>query len=298
MLLRQMKYFVAVAECGSFTKAAENCYISQSAISQQVQALENELGVKLIERRNRSLALTAAGEYLLKRARILLADANEICRETVRIANGGAAELKIGYLNNYSGTELNLAMARFCGRYPEISISIVSSTHEGLYAMLKTGRIDLAISDQRRAFSDDYVNIVLAKCGLFAEISANNSLSCRDFLELSDLKSIPCILISSAEHQRAEQDYYENTLGFSGEFLFAENLEQARLLVAGSRGFLPIENAGTLPACGESVKRLPVFSGENRIMRNYCIFWQKSRGGYYVEEFANILRDLLSGKGE
>ncbi len=62
MLLRQMQYFAAVVEAHSFTEAAERLYISQSAVSQQISALERELGVKLLERGNRSFTLTAAGE--------------------------------------------------------------------------------------------------------------------------------------------------------------------------------------------------------------------------------------------
>ena len=55
MLLRQMRYFVTVVECNSFTEAAERCFISQSAISQQIQSLEKELGIELIHRQNRRL---------------------------------------------------------------------------------------------------------------------------------------------------------------------------------------------------------------------------------------------------
>ena len=60
MLLRQMKYFVTVVDCSSFTEAAEQCYISQSAISQQIHSLEEELGVQLIHRENRRFDLTPA----------------------------------------------------------------------------------------------------------------------------------------------------------------------------------------------------------------------------------------------
>ena len=63
MLFRQMKYFTAVVDCNSFTEAAEQCYISQSAISQQIRALEKDLGVELIRRENRRFSLTPAGEY-------------------------------------------------------------------------------------------------------------------------------------------------------------------------------------------------------------------------------------------
>lgn len=64
MLLRQIQYFVAVVDCGSFTEAAEQCYISQSAVSQQIQALEKELGVSLLIRKKRRFSLTPAGEFI------------------------------------------------------------------------------------------------------------------------------------------------------------------------------------------------------------------------------------------
>ena len=64
MLLRQIKYFIAVVESGSFTEAAEKLFISQSAVSQQIRALESELGVALLIRKNRSFTLTQAGGHL------------------------------------------------------------------------------------------------------------------------------------------------------------------------------------------------------------------------------------------
>ncbi len=64
-MLKQIKYFLAVIDCNSFTEAAEQCFISQSAISQQISALESDLGVKLINREIRKFSLTPAGEYLL-----------------------------------------------------------------------------------------------------------------------------------------------------------------------------------------------------------------------------------------
>ena len=74
MLFKQMKYFVAVVDCNSFTEAAERCYISQPAISQQIQALERELGFPLLERKNRTFALTPAGEYVYQKSLLLTAD--------------------------------------------------------------------------------------------------------------------------------------------------------------------------------------------------------------------------------
>ncbi len=66
-MFKQIKYFQAVVRCGSFTEAAQECYISQSAISQQIQALEQELGIKLLDRKNRKFSVTPAGEYFYKK---------------------------------------------------------------------------------------------------------------------------------------------------------------------------------------------------------------------------------------
>lgn len=88
MMLRQVQYFHAVVQTGSFTEAAEECFISQSAISQQIKALENDLGVKLLVRENRSFHLTEAGEYLYQKRAQLLEDFERIKKETIQIGCG------------------------------------------------------------------------------------------------------------------------------------------------------------------------------------------------------------------
>lgn len=293
MLLRQMKYFASVVEHGSFTQAADELYISQSAVSQQISALERELGVKLLERGNRSFTLTAAGEYFYAHCKDVLSAADTLVSETRRVA-AGDERLRIGYLRSYGGLELHRAVAEFSTLYPEVTLSIVAGTHEELYDLLRSGGVDVILSDQRRAFSDAYVNyeLVLAPC--LAELSVNNPLSSRERVTLEELRSTPCILISSFAQRESEREFYMNTLDFGGSYVFAENLEEGRLLVAGNRGYLPIDNAGTLPPAGESVVRVPIYRGGAPLTRNYCAFWPKERGGYYIEEFAALLHRLLT----
>ena len=293
MLLRQMKYFAAVVECGSFTEAAEQCYISQSAISQQIRTLEKELGVELLHRGNRKFTVTAAGEYFYSQCRAVLAQVEELMQETRRLGTDRELQLRIGYLRCYSGLELHQAVAEFSKIYPEVSIHIVDGTHEVLYDLLRSGEVDLILSDQRRAFSDTYVNFELTQCGCCAEISRSNPLSGKEFVRLEELKRLPCILISSRDQQSAEQEYYQHTLGFGGNYLFADSLEKGRLLVVSGRGFLPIESVGTLPPAGDFICRLPICQGERQIMRNYCAFWRKEQANYYIEEFADTLKKLL-----
>ena len=293
MLFRQMKYFISVVECSSFTEAAEQCYISQSAISQQIRSLEKELGVELIHRENRRFTLTPAGKYFYEQSKGILNEVEDIRRETFRIGKDKEMELKIGYLRCYSGQELHQAVAEFSRLYPEVSIHIVNGTHEELYDLLRFGGADLVLTDQRRAFSDKYANFQLLKCGCYAELSVRSPLAEQESVTMEELKRQACILISSREQQNIEEDYYKNTLGFGGRFLFAENLEEGRLMVAGNRGFLPVERVGTLPPCGTGVKRLPIMERGQQLKRNYCLFWVKENASYYIEEFAEILRKLL-----
>lgn len=293
MLLRQMKYLVAVIECNSFTKAAEQCYISQSAVSQQIRALENELGVELIHRENRGFTVTAAGEYFYAQCRSVLDQLETIVRETKRLGKGAELQLRIGYLKSYSGMELQRAVAEFSKQYPEVSIHILNGTHEELYDLLRSGGADLVLSDQRRAFSDAYTNYELMRCGCYAELSSRNPLSAKNAVQLDELKKLPCILIVSHDQQDAEQEYYRNTLGFGGTYLFADDLEKGRLLVASNRGFLPVESVGTLPPEGSSIRRLPIYNGEKQIVRNYCVFWQKEKTNDYMIAFARVMQELL-----
>lgn len=293
LLFRQMRYFTAVVDFNSFTEAAEQCYISQSAISQQIRALENELGVELIHRENRKFSLTAAGEYFYNQSKGILEEVETMRKETIRLGQDQELQLRIGYLRCYSGQELYQAVAEFSRLYPEVSISIVNGTHEELYDLLRFGGADLILNDQRRAFSDQYVNYQLLQCRCFAEVSVRSSLSGRTAVELDELKRMTCILISSREQQNTEENYFKNTLGFGGKFLFAENLEEGRLMVTGNRGFLPVESVGTLPPAGPAIRRLSIVQNGEPLRRNYCMFWLKERSNYYIEEFAGILRKLI-----
>lgn len=289
-MLKQIKYFQAVVRCNSFTEAAEECYISQSAISQQIQALENELGVKLLQREKRKFSLTPAGEHFYKKSLILTADFDKLCHETVRIASGNENQLRIGYLKCYGGPELSHAIAEFSEKYPDVSINIVNGNHEDLYDLLRFGGVDLVLNDQRRAFSDEYVNFHLITSNCTIEISNRNPIAQLESVDISDLKNTSCILIASQNQQDNEVTYYRDVVGFTGEFLFAENIEEARLMVVGGKGFMPIDGREKPVQLSPTIHRVLLCRGEKPIKRNYFAFWKTDNTGLYVEKFANILK--------
>lgn len=289
-MIRQIRYFQAVVRCNSFSEAAEECHISQSAISQQVQALERELGFDLLERRNRKFTLTPAGEHFYRKSLVLMADFERMCQESRWLANADRAALTIGYLRCYSGQEFQLALGEFSAKHPDVAVRIEYGNHEELYELLRSGKVDIVLNDQRRAFSDQYANLLLTTGKEFIEISARNPIAALPSVAPQDLKNVPCILVASKEQRENEQEYYQTVVGFQGDFLYAENLEEARLLVIGGQGFMPVEGAKQSGSFGLSIRRIPLCRGEEQISRNYCAFWKKENANGYVEEFAEMLK--------
>ena len=294
MLLKQIEYFQAVVETGNFSAAGERCHISQSAISQQIKALESDLGVELLSRHNRTFSLTEAGELFYRKTTVLLSDLSEIRREVIRSARKGAFVLRIGYLKCYGGTEFQDAAAAFSRQYPDIQLEIIDGNHEDLYAALRDEKADLVLNDQRRAFSEDYVNFELVRSRCFIEIASHHPIARLDRIEPQDLKNLTCILIAGGTQRQTEETYYREIVGFRGDFTFAESLRDARILAASGRGFLPVEGIRDDIYYDRSIARVPLYKNGAPLRRNYCAFWRKDNSGFYVEAFADILKEQFS----
>ena len=286
-MLKQLKYFQSVVRLNSFSEAAEENYISQSAISQQVQALERELGFRLLERKNRSFTLTPAGEYFYQKSLILTADYQRMCAEAAKIANGDQAVLKIGYLRSFTGTQLHRALELFSERHPDVEVTVTYGNHEELYSLLRTGAVDLILNDQRRAFSEEYVNLVLTTCPGYIEVSAHSPMAQMERITPQELKNIPCILVASEAQRTTEREYYQTVIGFPGDFLYSETLEEAQLMVISRKGFLPVD--GT-PLDRPSLVHIPLVRGDAPVLRSYCAFRRREGSGGYAEEFAELLK--------
>ena len=289
-MLRQIKYFQAVIKHNSFSEAAYECHISQSAISQQIQALERELGFPLLERKNRKFALTPAGEFFYKKSLVLVADYEQIVREATRLAGGEQECLKVGFLRCYSGQEFHLALEEFTGKYPDIPVEVFYGNHDELYYMLINNEIDLAFNDQRRAFSGEFINMLLTSSVAHIEIAARNPISSLDKTTVQELKNMPCILVSSESEKETEAEYYHTIIGLQGEKLFADNMEEARMLVISGKGFMPSEGTPIEGSLGTNIVRIPLYRGDEPVKRNYCAFWKKENAKRMSEEFAEILK--------
>ena len=171
-----------------------------------------------------------------------------------------------------------------------MSVRVIEGNHEELYDELRFGKVDLVLNDQRRAFSDEYVNFELIRSNCYIELSTHNPLSKLDKIDISDLKNTPCILVASKGQEETEQTYYRDIVGFKGEFLFADNLQRARMMVVSNQGVMPIEGVGNSGYFGSGIHRVSLYRGDKPLTRNYCAFWKEDNSGFYVEEFADMLK--------
>ena len=297
MELRQIRYYIEVVDQGSFTQAAGACFISQSAISQQVKALEEELGLPLLLRQGRSFSLTPAGDYFYRKAKAWQGGLEDIVKETQRRADWGERVLRVGFACNYAGRELYQTIAAFAQQCPQTVVQVVTGTHEELYDLLRFDGVDVKINEQRRAFSQAYENLPLAYRPTVAEVCAHGGLRGRTSLSLEEARALPSILVTSPQQEEHERDYYHTTLGFGTRFLSAPTLEAARLLVAANRGILPLE--GVEPGHSEdgTAWRVPILQNGQPLRRLYCAIWKKENTHPSLPLFAELLQTAFSSQG-
>lgn len=293
MLLKQIEYLQAVIETGNFYRAAEKCHVSQSAISQQIKKLEEELGVKLLDRHNRTFTLTQAGTHFYRKSLFVLNDVKQMIKETKKIADKNHIVLRIGCYKGYHGKELPKAISEFSNTHPTIEVSIVVASHDELYRAMESDKVDLVLNDQRRAFSDVYHNEILSKSHMYIEISNRNPLSKLDSIEISELKNVPCILVMNPTGQQEEQNYYEDIVGIQGDFVFATSMQEARLKIATGQGYMPMDVIGDSKWMDTSVERILLIRNGKPIEKVYCAFYRKDHAEYYIEEFVKMLKQYF-----
>ena len=143
MNLNQLRYFTAVAECRSFTKAANQYYISQTAITQQIRAMEEAMGVRLFDRNNRPVALTPAGSVFLMEAKAILERMDKALIRVREASTGLVGTLRVGYTKGYERSDLSNKLRAFHLEYPNILITCYRCDTDMLAAGLLNGEYDI-----------------------------------------------------------------------------------------------------------------------------------------------------------
>ena len=136
MNINQLKYFIAVAEHKSFSKAAEQYFLTQTAMTQQVQKLEETMGVQLIDRKTRPISITPTGNVFLKEARLIVSQMESAVRRTREASTGITGTLRIGYTKGYEHSDLTVKLRQFHHDFPNVLITCHRANTDSLAAAL------------------------------------------------------------------------------------------------------------------------------------------------------------------
>ena len=285
-MIRQMRYYIAVVEAGSFSEAAEACHISQSAISQQIRALEDELQVELLERRGRRFAVTQAGQWFYQRARRHVAEVDSTVREVRRIGTGEHQQLRIGVLTGFSGRIVQNAVSDFVASHPYVQMSLASGTHEDIFQKIMAGQLDMVINDQRRALADHFVNEELGDQPLYAMLRQDAPLARQSSATMEDLREALCIVVATPEQRASETSYWRDVMTVQGDLLFVDSVEEACMNAVAGVGWLPCDHD---MEAGPGTVLLPLTRGEAPVTRKMFAFWLEERDSPLQWEFSSLL---------
>lgn len=188
---RQLRYFVAVAEELSFTRAALRLHLSQPPLSQQIQALEQDLGVTLLERTKRRVALTEPGRVFLDQAREILAKADEARNQVIAAAAGHSGQLRLAYTVSVSfHPALPQALLRYRQLAPDVRLQLSEMYTEPQYAALLAGQIDVGFVRDEPSHLQDARNLrltVIDREPLLLALPAGHALAGRPSITLADV---------------------------------------------------------------------------------------------------------------
>lgn len=188
MELRQLRYFLAVAEHLSFSAAARAIHVSQPPLSRQVAALEQELGVRLFERNNHSVSLTAAGSVFLDRARDVLRGVEAAVSTARQAANGEIGSLVFGFGGSAAYAFMPAILRSFRSRHPAVKVSLDQLALIDQIAALRSRRIDVGFV--LLPFEDPSIDYeAMMRDGLVAAVAADHPLAKRTSVRLGELKA-------------------------------------------------------------------------------------------------------------
>lgn len=294
MELRQMRYFVAVAEELHFGRAAERTHVAQPALSKQVRNLERELGVELLDRSERRVKLTDAGSAFLQKAYSVLEGAGEAERAAVRAGRGEVGHLSLGFTGYTLYGVMPEAVRAFGERFPGVELSVQEGCTRTLTEGLMNGRFDVGLLHPPVAgeAEDALALETVASEPLIAALPEEHPLSGRAEISVADLADDPFVLCP-----RVSGPYYHDAIvaacraaGFGPRVANESGLPQTviGLVSAGVGVSLVWESMGNLNRPGVAYAKL---SGPTPRLAT-AVAWRRGNPSAVAKAFVEVVRGL------
>ncbi len=289
MQLRSLELFCAVVECRSFSRAAREFSLTQSAVSQAIQQLEEGLGIELLDRSRRPLVLTAAGEFYFGQVQPLVRKYHRIEQEVRSLGEKLAGQLSIGAIYSIGSTYMPSAKQEFRARHPEVTLRFEYSSSEGVVAMVDDGTVDLGFVSYARssnriravAWQQEPMRLICAASHPFAKLTE---------IELSQLDGCELVGFDSSLKVRRAVDAFlarhNVTVDVTMEF---DNIDSMIRAVAANNGIAILPEATVRKETADGSLKV-VACKQLKLCRPLGIIVKKSgKLTRAAEEFATML---------
>jgi LysR family transcriptional regulator for metE and metH len=287
---RHMETLLALAECGSLSKAAERLCLTQSALSHQLKALESHYGAALVEKNIRPLRFTAIGERLLTLARAVLPLVAEAGRDIARLAEGHAGPLRVAVQCHNCFDWLMPAMDSYRSLWPEVELDIISGFVVDPLPLLERGEAELAVIHDQQPPHAHVVFSPLFRYESVALMSPRHRLAAKGWLEAADFAEETLITYPVPDEMLDVMKHCLTPAGINPKRRTAELTVAILQLVASGRGIaaLPSWTVGNYIERGYVVSR-PI--GQTGLRCE--LYAATTRGGAeaaYIREFIALTR--------
>ena len=291
MELRHLRYFVAVGEALSFTRAAEKLHLAQPSLTRQIQDLETEIGVRLLNRSKRQVSLTQEGRSFLSDAKRVLAHSADIVESVQRLNRQETAALNIGYVANFFPAPLPAALSAFQRKFPTVSINLFDMTYGDQLRALDEGKIDLGFVGSQKTIEGrglQFRSIGMDK--IVVALRKGDRLEKKAVVKLNELK--PMFFVGmSEESYPGYRDWLTTTCrqaGFAPKVLQDVDIERMVIQAVGA-GL----GVALLP---DQVRKLP---HENVVFRalvpsvrtQCCIAWKSENTSMALRAYVEIVKE-------
>ena len=300
----QLKYFVAAAEHRSFTRAAEQYYISQTAVTQQIRLLEESLGCALFDRSTRPVSLTSAGSAFLQDARAILERMSRAQERVHDASTGLTGTLRVGYVRGYERSDLSVLMRRFHQQNRNVLVTFYRCSTDMLAAGLLHQEYDVIFTwDSTNLKTQEGVSFQsIERARLVVALYAGHPLAQRSRLSRQELRG-ESILYMSPD---AAADSYGDTFfmqlyrdaGYKPNILFrSADTESVLMMVAAEEGISILPDYCTDKLYNADNLVFVPLTGEGE-EEEIIAAWQQGSANPALPRFLNLLRASLPLRGE
>lgn len=294
MEIRQLRYLVAIADEGQFTKAAAREHVAQPALSQQIRRLEDEVGSPLLVRAPRHSTLTPAGEILVERSRRILAELDAAQADLADLAGLRGGSVSIGAMRTLGPFDLTALLIDFHNRHPEVDLIVREEVSTRLAELLQNDQLDLVLlSLTNRVGTDGLEQLRVGTERLAAALPPDHPLLERERISMADLRDEP--FISFSEGATLREILFDASIdaGFRPS-ISVESNEVPRIRAMVSRGMgvalLPLTDLER-PGPPVEIRSL----GDPPIERDVTLAWRSQR---WLPPAAQTLLDLARARVE